>query len=177
MNFAYADPPYFGLAAKVYGNQHPDAAAFDNIETHAALIARLCDEYDGWAMSLHTPSLRAILGLCPDDVRIASWCKPWAPFRPGNKGAHYAWEPVIFRGGRPFAKRLHCHRDYTITPMVLGNAKKSYGKGTKPFLFTIWVLESLLNAEPDDNISDLFPRSGAVSHAIEEKKKKKRICV
>jgi len=168
LRFAYADPPYLGMAKATYGDRHEHAGEFDTPEAHAALIRRLCDEWpDGWAMSLHVPSLRVILGLCPEDVRVACWCKPWAPFRPGNKHAHYAWEPVIFRGGRPFAERCHCHRDYTVTPMVLGGAKTGFGKGTKPEGFTRWVLESLLNADPADEITDLFPGSGSVTRAIE----------
>ena len=62
MKFAYADPPYLGLAEKFYGHLHPEAAVYDKPEAHQALIDRLCDEFsDGWAMSLHSPSLRTIL--------------------------------------------------------------------------------------------------------------------
>jgi hypothetical protein len=99
MRFAYADPPYLGLAAKFYGHLHADAADYDKPETHQALIDRLCAEFDGWALSLHTPSLRAILPMCPPDVRVMAWVKPFASFKPGV-GVAYAWEPIIVRGGR-----------------------------------------------------------------------------
>ena len=70
LRFAYADPPYYGLAVKFYGHLHPEAAEYDKLETHAALIERLNSEYDGWAMSLHERSLRYILPLCPPDARV-----------------------------------------------------------------------------------------------------------
>ena len=65
MRFCYADPPYLGCGA-LYATEHPDAAVWNDIETHRELIARLCRDYpDGWAMSLSSPSLRAILPLFP----------------------------------------------------------------------------------------------------------------
>ena len=167
LRFAYADPPYLGMAAATYSDRHENAAEYDDPEAHRKLIERMTDEYDGWAMSLHVPSLREILPMCPAGSRVAAWCKSWAPFRPGNKGAQYGWEPVIFYGARPYLERLHCHRDYAVIPMVLGGAKKGFGKGTKPERFTRWVLEDLLNAEKHDTIDDLFPGSGSVSVAIE----------
>ena len=159
---AYADPPYLGLAKKFYGDLHPDAAEYDKPETHQRLIERLSDEYDCWALSLHSPTLKTILAMCPDDVRVMCWGKPWAPFRPGNKGAHYAWEPVIVRGGRPIEKRLHGVRDYNCTPMLLGGDKKF--KGAKPEGFCFWLFE-VLNLRRDDEFDDIFPGSGAVTAA------------
>ena len=46
MKLAYADPPYLGCA-KYY--DHPQAYLFDDIDTHVNLLARINDEYDGWA--------------------------------------------------------------------------------------------------------------------------------
>jgi hypothetical protein len=37
MMFAYADPPYLGLAASFYGDRHPEAADYDRPEMHATL--------------------------------------------------------------------------------------------------------------------------------------------
>ncbi len=162
LRFAYADPPYFGLAAKFYGDMHPDAAAYDRLETHAALIRRLCDEWpDGWAMSLSAKSLRDILPLCPDDCRVGAWVKGFCSFKPSAKGAQYAWEPVIFRGGRP-RDESHCVRDWLQESMTL---KRGF-RGAKPDRFVRWVLD-LLNADPGDEITDLFHGSGAVTRAIE----------
>lgn len=107
MKFAYADPPYLGMGAKMY--QRPE---WDDPETHRQPVARLADEYpDGWAMSLSSPTLRTILPMCPDDCRVAAWVKPFAAFRPNVKPA-YAWEPVIFRGGRPRDRKDETWHDW-----------------------------------------------------------------
>jgi hypothetical protein len=161
LRFAYADPPYYGLAAKFYGHLHPDAADYDKLETHAALIERLNTEYDGWAMSLHERSLRDILPLCPPDARVMAWVKGFASFKPGIKQAQFAWEPIIVRGGRPFTEN-HCVRDWIQESMTL---KRGF-RGAKPERVIRWLLD-VLNAEKHDTIDDLFPGSGAVSVAIE----------
>src|SRR5688500_4295238 len=95
MKFAYADPPYIGQAKRHYSHD-PLCAEVD----HGELLARLQSEFpDGWALSASSPSLKTILPLCPDDVRIAAWVKSFCAFKKGVRPA-YAWEPVIFRGGR-----------------------------------------------------------------------------
>lgn len=97
--FGYADPPYFGQGKKHYSD-HPEHAEYDTIDGHRRLVERLEAEYpDGWAMSLHTPSLGEILAICPDDVRVGAWVKTFAAFK-ANVNPGYCWEPVIFRGGR-----------------------------------------------------------------------------
>jgi hypothetical protein len=160
VRFAYADPPYLGLAAKFYGHLHPDAAEYDRIEKHAELITRLSDEYpDGWAMSLHTPSLRQILPLCPEDCRVSPWVKPFASFKPGVNPA-YAWEPVIWRGGRKRGKECETVRDYVSCPITL---RRGF-KGAKPDGFCFWLF-GLLGMQPDDQFDDVFPGSGAVQRA------------
>lgn len=163
MRFAYADPPYLGLAKKFYAHLHPDAADYDRPEKHRSLIHRLCDEYpDGWAMSLHSPSLRQILPMCPGDVRVGSWVKPFASFKPGV-GVAYAWEPVIFRGGRRRGRHQSTVRDWCAVNITL---RKDF-VGAKPAGFVFWLLD-VLNAEHDDEINDFFPGSGAVTAAIDE---------
>ena len=162
LRFCYADPPYFGLAAKFYGDMHPDAAAYDRLETHAALIRRLCDEWpDGWAMSLHEPSLRHILPLCPEDCRVMPWVKPFASFKPGV-GVAYAWEPLIVRGGRKRERWQPTVRDWCAVNITL---QRGFC-GAKPDGVVRWLLD-VLNADPGDEITDLFPGSGAVTRAIE----------
>ena len=96
MKIAYADPPYIGQAHRYVEKQEVD---------HHLLIERLCAEFpDGWALSLSSPSLKQILAMCPDDVRVGAWVKPFAVFKP-NVNPAYAWEPVIFRGGRHHRSR------------------------------------------------------------------------
>ena len=91
MRFAYADPPYVGQSRKHYGGAEVN---------HRLLVAHLVTEFpDGWALSCSTPSLRELLPLCPDDMRIGAWVKPFHVFKRGVRPA-YAWEPVLYRGGR-----------------------------------------------------------------------------
>jgi hypothetical protein len=162
MKFAYADPPYYGLAKAFYGDMHPEAHVYDTLDGHQRLIDRLCQEFpDGWAMSLHTPSLRHILPLCPEDCRVAAWVKPFASFKP-NVNPGYAWEPVIFRGGRKFTRSDRTVRDFVAANITL---KRGFA-GAKPAAFCFWVF-NLLNMQPEDEFHDLFPGSGAVKRAHE----------
>jgi hypothetical protein len=161
MRFAYADPPYLGLAEKFYGHLHSEAADYDKPETHQALIDRLCTEYDGWAMSLHSPSLRQILPMCPPEARVGSWVKPFCSFKPGV-GVAYAWEPVIFWGGRRRSREQETVRDWCAVNITL---RKGF-TGAKPLEFVWWVLD-VLNVEPDDKFDDVFLGSGAVTAAYE----------
>jgi hypothetical protein len=169
MRFAYADPPYLGCGVKFYGALHPEAAAYDDPETHRALIARLCDEYpDGWALSCHSPSLRVLLPMCPEDVRVGAWVKPFHVFKKGVRPA-YAWEPVLFRGGRnrnhpppPKGGTATTPKDFVVANITL---KKGL-TGAKPDAFCRWVFD-VLGAQPDDELHDLFPGSGAVTRAWE----------
>lgn len=162
MRFAYADPPYLGCGA-LYAKHHPDALDWDDPETHRRLIMRLCDEYpDGWAMSLSSPSMRTILPMCPEDVRWGPWVKPFASFKPGVNPA-YAFEPVIWRGGRPFSRQDDTVRDWCSANITLQRGLT----GAKPRGFCRWIF-AILNAEPGDVLDDLFPGTGAVAAAWEE---------
>lgn len=170
MRFAYADPPYLGLAAAFYAKQHPDAAVYDTPEAHQRLIDRLCAEYpDGWAMSLHTPSLRTILPMCPEDCRVGAWVKPFASFKPSVRVA-YAWEPVIFRGGRKRSKDLPTVRDWISVNMAMERGFRS----AKPEGLCFWLFE-VLGMLPEDDFHDLFPGSGSVTKAWEAWKRQARL--
>jgi hypothetical protein len=154
VRFAYADPPYLGWA-KHYATD-PNAKEVN----HDLLIGTLCREYpDGWALSLSAPSLRTLLPMCPEDVRVMPWVKPFATFKPGVRVA-YAWEPVIVRGGRPGTRQ-----DPTVRDWVAANITLRRGfTGAKPEAFARWLFE-VLGAEPGDTLDDLFPGSGAVGRA------------
>jgi hypothetical protein len=141
MKFAYADPPYLGCAK--YYPEHPEAAIYDTIEGYQMLINRLVDEFpDGWAISLCTPSLRVILPMCPEDCRVAAWTKPFCSFKPGVNPA-YAWEPVIFRGGRKHTRQDMTVRDYCAVGITL---RRGF-TGAKPVGFCNWIFD-LLNMQP-----------------------------
>ncbi len=153
MRIAYADPPYIGQAKKHYG---PNAREVN----HDLLIRHLCDEFpDGWALSLSSPTLRAILPLCPEDVRVAAWVKPFCAFKV-NVNPAYAWEPVIWRGGRKRARSEPTVRDWVSAVITL----KRGTSGAKPATFSWWLFD-LLGLKASDEFIDLFPGSGAVSNA------------
>jgi hypothetical protein len=166
MKFAYADPPYIGQASRHYGCPEVD---------HEDLINHLTVNYpDGWALSLSSPTLRTILNMCPLDVRIAAWCKSFCAFKRGVRPA-YAWEPVIYRGGRNprygyksaipnKGGKQTTPKDFILEPITM---KKGL-VGAKPEKFCYWVL-SLLNVQAGDEVVDLFPGTGImgrVSRAI-----------
>ena len=160
MKFAYADPPYFGVARKHYGRLHAEAGVYDTIEGHRALIDRLGAEYpDGWALSCTSGNLRDLLPLTPDDCRIGAWVKPFASFKPGVNPA-YAWEPVIWRGGRKRERTEVTVRDWCSANITLRRGTP----GAKPLAFCRWLFD-LLGAQPGDTWDDLFPGSGAVGRA------------
>lgn len=162
MRFAYADPPYYGLAEKFYGHLHPEAVKYDTLDTHRDLVRHLCADYsDGWAMSLHSPSLKDILPLCPPECRVMAWVKPFASFKPGV-GVAYAWEPVIVYGGRKRLRTQETVRDWCAVNITL---KRGFA-GAKPTAFVYWLLQ-VLNAQFGDSVDDLFPGSGAVSATID----------
>jgi hypothetical protein len=162
MRFAYADPPYLGQSARYYA-AHPEHAVYDTVAGHAALIDNIAACYpDGWALSMSARSLRALLPLCPEDVRVLAWVKPYTTFFPGVKVA-WAWEPVIVRGGRPRAEAQTTVRDW-----LRASSPAQHGRGfvgRKPEVFVHWLCQ-VLNIVSDDTVDDLFPGSGGVGRAI-----------
>lgn len=167
MRFAYADPPYLGCG-KLYAKHHPDALIWDDPETHRHLITRLVDEYpDGWALSCHTPSLRVLLPMFPDDVRIGAWVKPFHAYKKGVRPA-YAWEPLIYRGGRNQNHPAPAKGGKATTPKDFVSANITLKKGltgAKPPAFNQWVLD-LLGYRTGDILDDLFPGTGGMAEAL-----------
>src|SRR5438105_1831112 len=108
MRFAYADPPYLGQARKHYG---PEAREVN----HLLLLDHLTSSFDGWALSLSTPSLRTILPMCPEDSRICAWVKPFAAFKK-NVTQAFAWEPVIVKPLRRRSVDDPTVRDWVSAP-------------------------------------------------------------
>ena len=149
MKFAYADPPYLGCAAKLYGDP-----TYDNLEAHIALMLQMEAEFDAWALSLHEPSLKLILPRAPTEIRIAAWVKPFAVFRKGVDPA-YTWEPIIFKTARKWNREQATCRDHLSCPIAL---KKGL-VGAKPDRFWLWLFD-LLGAQPSDEFHDLFPGTG-----------------
>ena len=153
MIFAYADPPYMGCA-----NLYAERTEVD----HVGLIQTLVDSFpDGWALSCSSPSLQFLLPLCPPTARVGAWVKPFAVFKP-NVGVAYAWEPVIFMGGRRRTRGQATARDWVSASITLRRGMV----GAKPDAFCYWLFQ-VLNMEPGDELHDLFPGSGAVTRAYE----------
>ncbi len=157
--YAYADPPYLGCGAKFYKQHHPEAAVWDSLDAHKELIEKLA-EYDGWAMSLHAPSLRQILPLCPDDARVGAWVKPFAVFKKGVNPI-YAWEPVIFCGARKRGLEEPHVKDWVSANITL---KKGL-PGAKPPAFCDWICD-LLGLQDGDTLEDLFPGTSSMGEAM-----------
>jgi hypothetical protein len=148
VRIAYADPPYPGCA-HLYG--------CDEVN-HADLIDRLYSEFpDGWALSTSSPALAHVLPLCRDGVRVAAWVKPFASFKP-NVNPAYAWEPVLFHGGRKRERYEETVRDWCSVPITL----KRGLTGAKPAAFCHWLF-ALLGARPSDEFVDLYPGTGSVT--------------
>lgn len=161
MRFAYADPPYLHCCS-LYDHHHPDGLCWDDLWTHILLIRRLTEDYsDGWAMSATSASLRELLPLCPEDVRVAAWVKPFASFKP-NVNPAYTWEPVIFRGGRKRDRDVPTVKDHLEQVITL----KRGLTGAKPDRFNRWVLD-LLGWQPGDTLDDLFPGTGGMGLAVD----------
>jgi hypothetical protein len=162
MRFAYADPPYLGCCGR-YDHYHPDDRCWDRAETHRALIKRLLHDYpDGWALSLSTPSLKTLLPMCPADVRINAWVKPFAAFKKNVRIA-YTWEPVITYGGRVSSKDgAPVGRDHLAAPITLQRGLT----GAKPEKFCRWVLD-LLGYKDGDEIDDLFPGTDVMARVLQ----------
>jgi hypothetical protein len=158
MKFAYADPPYYGQGKKRYKEHHSEAAIWDDLNNHLALIQQLMDEYkDGWALSCNPADLKHFL--IDSNIRVCVWTKTFHQIRPTT--VQYAFEPVLLYGGRKDHKRKPMVRDW-----VSGVASKRKGlPGAKPDYFNDWIL-NLLNYQQGDELIDLFPGTNGMAEAL-----------
>lgn len=180
LRLAYADPPYPGRSRRYYSD-HPDYAGEVD---HAALIARLSADYDGWALSTSADALQAVLPLCPTGVAVAAWHRGERPHRTATKPLS-AWEPVIYHGGRsissadPSFSAAHdasppgehdaSRRRRTDSLIFVPTTRTTDPNrviGAKPARFCRWLFD-LLGAAPGDSFVDLYPGSRGVSRAWE----------
>ena len=185
---AIADPPYLGRGALLYGpgangrpwfdctgpqreaagwrrtpvatTEHPDAAQWDDPDTHRQLVHRLTADYDGWAIAAASYSLAVYLPVCPPTVRVCAWVNTTAiPTRRVSRG----WEAVLIQipPGRV---------DYGTGPVMrdvlIAAPPKVRHVGAKPDAWVRFVL-NLLAYDPDtDTVDDLFPGSGGAAAVI-----------
>ena len=159
MKLAYADPPYIGCA-HLY-KDHPDYAGEVD---HADLIERLEADYDGWVLHASaTPKSIAVLAPIVEQIegaRWMTWVKGFAAFK-RNVPVAYAWEPVIVKPARkPVVSKRLVMRDWIECSITL----KRGLTGAKPEAVCHWAFE-MVAARPDDDLSDLFPGTGAVTEA------------
>lgn len=155
MRFAYADPPYPGLA-HYYGD--------DGHEVNHRILIETLREYfpDGWALSTSAKALQGVLALCPADARVCSWVKG----RQSSlaKRPHSAWEPLIVVGGR--TRRITA-KDNITDALLWGSRQHSHPGaliGMKSAAFCEWTFQQL-GAEQGDTLTDVFSGSGAVGRA------------
>lgn len=172
MKVAIADPPYPGQSKRLYGEHEAYAGEVD----HRELVARLVDEFDAWALHTSASALHDILPLCPaptpsrknvgrylqgTGTRVLVWIKPQTVWRPVS--IQWGWEPILIFGGRSRSRERGCLRDWIeCNPRVDGNRFV----GSKPRAVSEYVFEAL-GIDPDDELVDLFPGSGAVTDAWE----------
>lgn len=149
---AYADPPYPRRAARYYRHEVTFAGEVD----HAALIARLVDEYpDGWALSTAEDALRELLPLCPEGTHVCSWTKPHGA-APLTAGLHNCWEPLLVYRGRQIPPGV---RDHLSALPARGGGDLP---GRKPLAFCCWMFRCL-GLRAGDTLDDLFPGTGIVA--------------
>jgi hypothetical protein len=184
--FAYADPPYPGMAKRLYGKHRDYAGEVD----HRALIAGLEEDFpDGWALSTSSSALPAVLALCPppeaskrkrgsfaagSGVRVCAWTRSVMPAPPAR--VMFCWEPVVIRiphwrqrtRGDLVRDTLHACAPYGF----MGNEIT----GQKPTAFARWLFD-LLGAVPGDELVDVFPGSGAVGREWESCTRQERLNV
>ena len=88
-----------------------------------------------------------------------AWVKPFHAFKKGVSPA-YAWEPIILRGGRRRQQPPYdTPKDFLSTNITL----RKQLVGAKPAAFCFWLFDCL-NAQPGDQLDDLFPGTGIVGH-------------
>ena len=166
MKIAYADPPYPGCA-HLY-RDHPDYAGEVD---YAELLLQL-KNYDGWVLHSSSVSISTLAPLIPTDARWMAWVKSFAAFK-ANVSVAYAWEPIIVKAARkPIVTGRCVMRDWVREPITLQRGLT----GAKPEAVCRWAFE-VVGAEPDDDLDDLFPGTGAVTKAWNEWRRELRLPV
>jgi hypothetical protein len=178
MKLAIADPPYLGRANRWYGDgsgdgygkgradSHPEAKIWDDPQTHKDLVAKLENNYDGWAIALTVHSLSTYLEVIKTDsrngIRVMSWIKPIAI--PSGSRIATSWEPVIVRV--PNGRKGH-DSGVRMKDHLIANPTLDSFRGSKPKEWTTWVLDAM-GYRDGDIVDDLFYGSGAITQVIEK---------
>lgn len=157
LKVAYADPPYPGMSG--YYRDHPDYAGEVD---HRQLMERL-QGFDGWCLHTASTTLKYVLSLAPEGVRVMAWVKPFAAFKK-NVAVAYAWEPVLVK---PCRMRKYdgvsTIRDWCAEPITLQRGLT----GAKPAAVCRWLFE-VMGMNRGDELHDLFPGTGGGDGSLEE---------
>jgi hypothetical protein len=154
LRFAYADPPYPGLAKRYYQHEPTYAGEVD----HAELIASL-KYYDGWALSTSgkLATLAKILPLCPQNAILVPWVK-LGGVPSTTRGLHNRWEALIVVPGRALRPG---QADFLIAhPARFGGTLT----GRKPIAF-IAKLFKALGMLVGDSLLDKYPGTEIVGRS------------
>lgn len=182
MRLAIADPPYPPFigsggrkprASRWYGDGqlskidrpadfHPDAALWDDPETHRALLERLVADYDGFAIAT-SPDGVAAYGPLPAATRIMAWVKPNSA--PGSHRLLSRWEAVILFP--PVGRRSNRGMLGAMSDVLIAAAPRVGFAGAKPEEWTRWVLDAMSFDPATDQVDDIFAGSGLVSDVVE----------
>lgn len=159
MRVAIADPPYPGCA-----HLYKDHVDYGGEVDHNDLCARLVDEYDGFVLHTSSPALYDVETLLRKhgcaDYRVMPWVKTFAAFK-RNVSVAYAWEPCIVKPCRkPVVDKSTVYRDWYAAPMTM---KKGL-TGVKPADVCRWLF-AVVGLEPEDEMHDLYPGTGAITDA------------
>lgn len=173
MRFAIADPPYLGRADRWYGDgtghgrghgradYHPDAMKWDSPRAHVSLLDDI-QAFDGWAIAMHESSLSLYLSYAPEDAHVGVWVRGNAI--PTGSRVRALWEPVLYR--IPPSRRGRGEGAGEDDVLSAGITHGGF-VGRKPEAWTHWLLRLLgVRLDLGDEVSDLFPGSGAVSDAL-----------
>ena len=182
MRVAIADPPYPGQSKRLYGEHDAYAGEVD----HRELVARLLAGFDAWALHTSASALHEILPLCPapepsrknvgrylqgTGTRVLVWVKPQTVWRPVS--VQWGWEPILIYEARPRPRERGTLRDWVqCNPRDGGNTFT----GSKPRAVSEFVFEAL-GLEPQDELVDLFPGSGAIGEAWDGWRNQGRLAV
>lgn len=151
LRFAYADPPYPGTA-----RSYPERTEVD----HGELIQRLERDYDGWLLHSNSQSIAPLVNLVPRGTRILAWGK-YHGLPVTSAGLIYTWEPI-------FLKPVRQPSDYVRDSLWFDMADQlKWMRGQKPIPVVTWLFRAA-GLQYDDELSDLFPGTGAVGRAWDE---------
>lgn len=144
---------------------HPEAAKWDDLSAHRALLLHLVDNYDGWALATTPDGLGAYHPL-PVNAQIMCWHRPTA--MPGGGRLIERWEPVIVFIPEERRSRAGVRVSNVLTAVApSAHGSRSSFVGAKPPVWTRWVLDALGYDAATDDLDDLFPGSGAVTAAAD----------